>query len=141
MKKVSRFAVTGKAREEPDEGGGDADDPRMAQAMAEMEREFSGLDENHPDPRQLGRLMRRMGDLMGSSWTPEMEEMARRLESGEDPDKLEERFGDALDESFGAAGEAGAGEIGRLQLLRKMRPEPRRDPRVYEMRDYLVEES
>lgn len=141
IKQVSRFAVTGKAREEAGEAMPGMDDPRLERAMAEMEREFSGLSPDNPDPRQLGSLMRRMGDLMGSSWSPEMEEMARRLESGEDPDQLEERFGDALDESMGAAAEselgraAGEGATGRM--LKRLRGEARRDPNVYEMRDYL----
>ncbi len=115
--------------------------------MAAMEKEFSGLSEENPDPRQLGRLMRRMGELMGQSWSPEMEEMARRLESGEDPDKLEAQFGDALDESMGAAadgmgssiGESTGGGRGGL-FARLRRREPRRDPRVYEMSEYLESE-
>jgi hypothetical protein len=138
VKQVSRFAVTGKAKEDLGSDPTGLDDPRMERAMAEMEREFSGLSEENPDPRQLGRLMRRMGDLMGSAWTPEIEEMARRLEAGEDPDRIEEKFGDALDESMAAsAGEPGVpgGALGRIS--RTLRRELRRDPRVYEMREYL----
>jgi len=139
IKRVSRFAVTGRAREKEEGEGPGMDDPRMEQAMAAMEREFSGLSDDNPDPRQLGRLMRRMGDLMGQSWSSEMEEMARRLESGEDPDKLEEQFGDALDESMGAAAEIGGEGVARGggRILKRLRGEARRDPNVYEMRDYL----
>jgi len=101
----------------------------MERAMVEMEREFSGLNEDNPDPRQLGESMRRMGDLMGPSWSPEMEEMTRRLEAGEDPDKLEERFGDALDESMGAAAEPMSGSSATdpagARILRNLRREPR----------------
>ncbi len=145
-KRVSRFAFTGRAKEGGDEELPGLDDPRMEQAMAAMEKEFAGLSEENPDPRQLGRLMRRMGDLMGQSWTPEMEEMARRLESGEDPDKLEEQFGDALDDSMAPAelmAAPGAGiEVGvRAGLLARLRGrEPRRDPRVYEMSEFLEPE-
>jgi hypothetical protein len=138
VKRVSRFAVTGKVREEASDDAM-SEDPRMERAMAELEREFSGLNEENPDPRQLGRMMRRMGDVMGSSWTSEMEEMARRLESGEDPDKLEERFGDSVDQSFANADEPVAADSGGSRILRKFRPAPRRDSRVYEMGDYVSE--
>ena len=57
----------------------------MESFMAEMEREMSGMDENNPDPRQMGRLMRKMTDVMGDKAPPEMREMIRRLEAGEDP--------------------------------------------------------
>ena len=139
VKRVSRFAVTGRAREKEEGAMPGADDPRAEQVMAAMEREFSGLSEDNPDPRQLGRLMRRMGDLMGQSWSPEMEEMARRLESGEDPDKLEEQFGDALDESMGSAAEfdTSSGPASGGRILKRLRGEVRRDPNVYEMRDFL----
>jgi len=142
-KRVSRFAVTGKAEERSGDGP-DAEDPRLERAMAEMEREFSSLGDAEPDPRTLGRLMRKMGGLMGGAWSPEMEEMARRLEAGEDPDKLEERFGDAFgedgpEEGGLAPGDGGGGIVGRT--LRRRRAEPKRDPNVYEMKDYLGDAS
>ncbi len=142
-KRVSRFAFTGVARESGEEGMTDFEDPRMMQSFAAMEREFAGLSEENPDPRQLGRLLRRMGDLMGTSWNSQMEEMARRLEAGEDPEKIEEQFGDALDESMGGSEDEGMGlseEVrgdARRMLARYRSLGPRRDPRVYEMADYL----
>lgn len=142
-KKVSRFAFTGLARERGEDGGAEPEDPAMLQAMAAMEKEFAGLSEENPDPRQLGRLMRRMGDLMGTGWNAGMEEMARRLEAGEDPEKLEEQFGDALDESMGGGEDIGSGDGdegrgGRSRWLSRWRLQgPRRDPRTYEMSDYL----
>src|SRR5215210_6847448 len=104
---VSRFAVTGRAKEKPDlPAGGDADDPRMEAAMAEMEREFSGMDDENPDPRQLARMMRKMSGLTGEKIPGEMEEMICRMEAGEDPEKLEEEYGDAM----GDVGEGGPEE-------------------------------
>ena len=54
--------------------------------------DLAGLDEK--DPRSLGRMMRKMAGEAGESLDPQMEEMVRRLESGEDPEKIEESMGD-----------------------------------------------
>jgi hypothetical protein len=105
MKRVmSGFAVIGRAKESSGEDGDvDLDDPRMEAAMAEMERELAGMDEENPDPRKMGHLMRRMAELTGEKLPDVMEEMVGRLEAGEDPDKLEEEYGDLPElEDFGA---------------------------------------
>src|SRR5690606_2672934 len=98
--RVSSFAFVGATdkakREGQGEGEFDMDDPRMERAMMEMEREMATMDEENPDPRQLGRLMRKMSEMTGERLDGEMDEMVRRLEAGEDPEKLEEIYGDAL---------------------------------------------
>ena len=135
---VSKFSFTGRAKEKT--GGEGAEmDPRMERMMAEMEREMAGIDENNPDPRQLGRLMRKMTEATGQKVPVEMEQMLRRLESGEDPEKLEEEFGDVLDDigdgGFGEDGEEGApGTRVRTLFGRK---KITRDPELYEMNDFL----
>lgn len=48
--------------------------------------DLDGLDEN--DPRSLGRVMRKMAEETGEPMPPEMDQMVRRLEAGEDPEKL-----------------------------------------------------
>lgn len=164
-KRMSAFAIVGRTpkakRDRPDgDDGAGGDDPRMERAMMELERDMSGMDEANPDPRQLGRLMRRMADLTGEKSDARMEEMIRRLEGGEDPDKLDEAFGDGMDgsgeEEGDEAGPRAAGEAtgdgpesgGDLPLLaRKMmtrlrgrirpRAAPRVDPELYEMDAFL----
>ena len=140
-RRVSNFAVTGRAKENEDPEGGDGlDDPRMEAAMAQLEREMSGIDEDNPDPRQLGHLMRRMSELTGEKLPGEMEEMVRRLEKGEDPDKLEEEYGDALGEDgFPGDGADGGGERddGRVRRWWRRRHAPERDPQLYELNDYI----
>ena len=134
---VSGFAVIGRAKEpSEDPGGDDLDDPRLEAAMAEMEREMAGMDEENPDPRTMGQLMRRMSELTGEKMPDVMEEMIGRLESGEDPEKLEEEYGDLPElEDFGNDEGEGAREK-RKALLRRMRG-PVRDPELYELKDYL----
>ncbi|MCC5841338.1 MAG: FmdB family transcriptional regulator [Opitutales bacterium] len=139
-KVVSSFAVTGRAKEPGDDPGADLDDPRMEAAMAEMEREFSGMDEENPDPRQMARLMKRMAALTGEKLPEAMEEMVARMERGEDPERLEEEFGDLLDAEGGEGPDGefpGEGESASARVRRLLRRSPRRDPELYEMREFL----
>ncbi|MGA1205085.1 MAG: cytochrome C [Opitutales bacterium] len=133
-KLVSGFAVVGRAREMAEEGG-DPDDPRMEAAMAELEREMAGMDEENPDPRQMGHLMRRMSELTGEKMPGVMEEMVGRLEAGEDPEKLEAEYGDLADLEEFDSGEDTPPD-GRTSFLRRLRG-PVKDPELYEMSDYV----
>ena len=117
-KQVSRFAMT-KGLREPAAGGEgleeggppmpDFDDPRVARAMAEMERDMEHLDENNP--RHMAHMMKKMKDLMPSGSVPkELDVAIKRLEAGEDPEKIEADMGDLLGDFMGGAkGEGGAG--------------------------------
>src|SRR4051812_4631221 len=139
-KLVSKFSVTGRAKEKPELAGeGDSDDPRMEQAMAEMEREFSGMDESNPDPRQLARMMRKMSSLTGEKMPAQMEEMIGRMEKGEDPEKLEEEYGSAMDGLDPGEGGDDAGPESELSktLGRLRRRRIERDPTMYEMAEYV----
>lgn len=134
-RRVSRFAVIGKAKEDTgDDPFAGIDESKMDEFMMDMERDMEGLDESNPDPRQLGRFMRKMTDMMGDKTPPELREMVRRLESGEDPEKLEAEFG-GLEE--GEAGDALFNQM--LKRAKASRKEPKRDPKLYEMRDYVKE--
>lgn len=134
-KKVSGFAFIGKAKDPTDEGGLDnIDDAKMESVMAELERDMAGFNEDNPDPRQMAHLMRKMSSLTGEKLPGEMEEMVRRLESGEDPEKLEEEFGDSIDDM----GEDWMGEGGAagIQNLRRRLMGPKKDPELYDMPQY-----
>src|SRR5208283_1890846 len=87
-KQVSRFALSRKSRE-PAAGAGDMeegsppmpdfDDPRVARAMAEMERDMEHLDENNP--RHMAHMMKKMKDLMPPGSVPkELDVAIKRLE-------------------------------------------------------------
>ena len=127
---VSRFAVTGKAVEKKDS---DAADPRMERVMAEMQSEMAGIDEGNPDPKAIGRMMRKMTEATGQPMPKAMDQMIRRMEAGEDPEKLEEEFGDAF-EGMDMPGEENAGDpVAQRHTFRK----PSRDPALYEMADFI----
>lgn len=102
----SRFGISAAPKSEggrADTGGGpDLDDPRMEREMMRLAAELEGMDEN--DPRAMAAAVRRMTEVAGEPVTPTMEEMIRRLESGEDPEKVEEELGAALEEEMGEEG-------------------------------------
>lgn len=132
-KRVSQFAVIGKAREESeDDPFAGIDEGRMENLMNEMESEMSALDTDHPDPRQLGRFMRKLTDVMGDKTPPELREVVRRLESGEDPEKLEEQFG-SFDENSPETDPVFA----QVKKLIRSARQPIRDPKLYDMRDWV----
>lgn len=117
---VSRFAAIGAARksagakDEPREDrdfpppeAGDASPPDGAGReppgpepdLAELESLMEGVDEN--DPRSMGRAMRKLAETSGEPLDEEMDEVVRRLEGGEDPDKIEDRMGGVPDAGGG----------------------------------------
>ena len=67
---------------EGDQGEDALDDPRVEREMMRLMNEAENIDEDNP--RELGRLMRKMSDITGETMDAETEEAVRRLESGED---------------------------------------------------------
>lgn len=114
VKQVSRFATTRGLKEpaaKPEAQGGEApmpdfDDPRMERAMTELERDMEHLDENNP--KHMAHMMRKMKDLMPPGAIPkELDVAIKRLESGEDPEKIEADMGDVLGNLMGGPDEEG----------------------------------
>ncbi|HEU5124920.1 MAG TPA: zinc ribbon domain-containing protein [Verrucomicrobiae bacterium] len=115
-KQISQFAMT-RGLSEPAGGGGpegdegpmpDLDDPRVARAMAEMERDMEYMDENNP--KHMAHMMRKMKDMMPPGSIPKEFDVAiKRLEAGEDPEKIEADMGDVLGDFMGEEGGGGGG--------------------------------
>jgi putative FmdB family regulatory protein len=118
----SSFGVAAATKKSGDDDGVDGgfDDPRMEQEMMRFASQLEGMDEN--DPRAMAAAVRKMTEIAGEPVTPAMEEMIRRLEAGEDPEKVEEELGDALEEEM--SDEAGGGFGGAA---------PARDSGLYPM--------
>jgi putative FmdB family regulatory protein len=98
---LSGFAVGGRARrgKGPDAGqaaGGEPDPAKVEAALSRLEGEMGDLDEE--DPRQMGRLLRRVMQETGTDLGGGVDEALRRLEAGEDPEKIEDELGDVLGE-------------------------------------------
>jgi putative FmdB family regulatory protein len=115
-KQVSRFAMTKGLKESSAQTDADApdgppmpdfDDPRVERAMMEMERDMEHLDENNP--RHMAHMMKKMKDLMPPGSMPkELDTAIKRLEAGEDPEKIEADMGDVLGDFMGGE-EGGSG--------------------------------
>jgi len=104
----SSFGVATAPKASAGQGGGEGaglEDPRMEQEMMRFASELEGMDEN--DPKAMAAAVRKMTEIAGEPVTPAMEEMIRRLEAGEDPEKVEEELGDALEEEMGDEGGGG----------------------------------
>ena len=110
-KQMSNFAMPRGVKEpsatsEDSEGGliPDMDDPKIMRAMAELERDMGHLDENNP--KHMAHMMRKMKDVMPPGSMPkELDDAIRRLEKGEDPEKIEADMGDVLGDALGGPGE------------------------------------
>jgi putative FmdB family regulatory protein len=124
-RQVSVFSVTGKAKD-----GGDADDlpfdeSKMEKAIQMLGKEAENI--NEEDPRQAADLMRKLSDAAGLKLGSGMDEAIRRLEKGEDPDRIESEMGDILEqeEPFSLSGKKGSG--------RSKKTAPLRDETLYDL--------
>ncbi|HMJ88423.1 MAG TPA: zinc ribbon domain-containing protein [Candidatus Acidoferrum sp.] len=116
QKQMSQFAMTRGLKEPSATSGGepsdeampDMDDPRIMRAMSELERDMEHMDENNP--RHLAQMMKKMKDVMPPGAMPkEMDIAIKRLEAGEDPEKIEEDMGDVFGDLMGDQEGAGGG--------------------------------
>lgn len=131
-KQVSRFAVLGRAREEASDPFAGLDETAMESVMEGLAGEMDSLDGENPDPRRLGHCLRRLTDVMGDKTPALLLEAVRRLEAGEDPEKLESELG----------GEAGDDDLllANVQRLVRRARGPERDPKLYNLADWLTTE-
>jgi putative FmdB family regulatory protein len=138
VRRASAFAISKGRREEPkpEPAGAQMEEGRLERAMEALAGEMGSLDEN--DPKQGARLMRRLFSSTGMPIGTGMEEALRRMEAGDDPEKIEEELGDdfGLDPLGGLLGGEGGQHADEtkqsLGRLRRMLP-PTHDPELYEM--------
>ena len=103
--------------------------------MAEMESEMSSMNEDNPDPRQLGRLMRKMTEATGQKMDA-MEQMIQRWSAARIRRNSRKNLAIPLKISVRNLARGQPPTIRRAPIkLRRGRPQ--RDPALYEMKDYL----
>lgn len=121
VKEISRFAMIKGAPEPkaagpegPDDLAGmpDLDSPKMERFMRDMERDMEHMDENNP--KHMAHMMKKMKEIMPADAMPkELDIAIKRLEAGEDPEKIEEDMGDVLGDAMGGMDdEGGMGGMG-----------------------------
>lgn len=98
QRQVSMFSLSKGSKEGDEEDAmfADMDESKLERAIGSLASEMEGVDED--DPKQAARLMRRLFDATGMKLGAGMEEAIRRMEAGDDPDRIEEEMGDLLEE-------------------------------------------
>jgi len=94
-RQVSMFATIGKAKEPGEDEMPDFDESQMERVLGELAQEAENINED--DPRQMAQVMRKFTEQSGMSLGDGMEEALARMESGEDPEKIEQEMGDLLE--------------------------------------------
>jgi putative FmdB family regulatory protein len=138
-RQASLFAIT---KQRGDAAGGDSDgepplppgmdEERMMHALESMAGELEGVDEN--DPKQAARMMRKLFDATGMRPGDGMAEAIRRMEAGEDPDRIEAEMGDVLEQEDPFAGASAKGSLKGLKALRRELLPPARDETWYPLK-------
>jgi putative FmdB family regulatory protein len=93
-RRISSFAVLHSERLKADDAMDDLplDDAQLERAFESLGGEMEHLDEGNP--RALAQVMRKLAQATGMEYNDRMEEMVRRLEAGENPDTVEQDYGD-----------------------------------------------
>ncbi|MEN9354131.1 MAG: hypothetical protein RL318_1456 [Fibrobacterota bacterium] len=95
-RQMSGFAIGAAAASVASQEAGDPT-PETFAKMENLMGRLEGIDEN--DPKAMGHLMREMSAITGEgAHDPAMQEAIRRLEGGEDPEKVEELLEGQWDE-------------------------------------------
>ncbi len=148
---ISGFSITGKQKEatqpeaqhdqDPDDPFAGMDGDHANEIMKELESSISGMDEDNPDPRQMGSLMRKMCELSGETMDEPMEEVVRKLEEGMNPEDLEDRMGEFMGDGDidQARSKDETHESTQSKLRKLLLARPIRDPQLYDFRDFIAE--
>lgn len=125
-RQVSLFSCIGKAQEKKGLDDLPINEAALERAVGQLTSEAEHLNEN--DPRQAANLMRKFSDLTGMKLGDGMQEALRRMESGEDPEKIEAEMGDLMEQEdpFQIAGSSGGKGKARTNA-------PQRDETLYDL--------
>lgn len=125
-RQMSKFAFTGKAKENGEIDDLPIDEGKMEKAMQMLAGEAENINED--DPRQAANLMRKLTDMTGLQLGPGMQEALKRMEAGEDPEAIEAEMGDLLEQEDPFALPEKKGAVKGMK-----RPAPTRDETLYDL--------
>ena len=123
-KQISTFATIGKAEKNECDMARCFDESKMEQAFESLMKESENI--NEEDPRQMASLMRNFTTRSGIQLGDTMEEAISRMESGEDPEKVEKDLGHLLEGEDFSFDQVRSG-------LKKRREKPEHDEKLYEL--------
>lgn len=125
-KMVSHFAITGSTKIKSEESNGIPDIPidesKMEKAIETLASEAENINEDNP--KEAVKLVRKLSDMTGLRFGDKIEEALNRIESGEDPEVLEEELGDINENELFSSSTS-------TKIPKKYRPF--RDETLYEM--------
>ena len=125
--KLKRFLSSFSVLRESSEGNSEEslpfDEQKMEKAVGMLAQEAQNINED--DPKQAAHLMRRLSEMTGLDIGKGMKEAMKRLETGEDPEKIEEEMGDILEEDPFALPEK--------KVVREKNNAPFKDETLYEL--------
>lgn len=129
QRRPSAFAISkNRAEEKTADMPPGMDESKLEAAMSALAAEGDALESD--DPVASARVMRRLFETAGLPMNDGMREALRRMEGGEDPEKVEAELGDVLETDPFAGGGEDAGKP-RTRLRRLLPPSV--DPTLYEM--------
>jgi putative FmdB family regulatory protein len=125
-RQISWVAFAGRAKEDSNLDDLPFNGSQMERAMQMLAGEADNINED--DPKQAANLMRKLTDMTGIKLGNGMDEALRRMEKGEDPEKVEAELGDILEEEdpFSLSGK----KTIRGKTTRK---EPLKDETLYDL--------
>ncbi len=135
-RKVSIFSVissSNKETSEEDEGDpitkmlSQIDETKLEKAIATLSAEAERIDEE--DPKAMAGILKKLFDSAGLKLSEPMEEALKRMEAGEDPEKVEEEMGELLEDEEAIFAL-------KNKKISKLLP-PKEDETLYEMERYL----
>lgn len=129
-KQISMFAISSGRGDDGGDDFPDIDEGAMEKAMMSLEGEAGGLDEENP--RAMAKFMRKLYESTGLKLGGGMEEAIRRMESGEDPDKIEEEMGDSLEDDEMLFASKSGSKLDLKAMRRKLIP-PKVDSTLYDL--------
>lgn len=126
-REISPFShsVRGKTRADTEENPGDLD--RMDVAAAKLSERLHALERDDADPREAVRVMRELAREGGVRFNREVQEAMARIESGEDPEQVEETFREVFDTENPFESDNESPGPATTGWWRRIHP-PRRDP-------------
>ena len=96
-REVSAFAHIMRGKSDAGMNQDDGAMDRMDSVMAEMGERMQALEDDDGDPREAVSVLRAMAEAGGVQFKPDVMEAMARIDAGEDPDKIDEMFGEVFD--------------------------------------------
>jgi len=100
---------------------------RMDQVVAKMTDRMQALADDESDPREAVSVLRAMAEAGGVQFKPDVMEAMARIDSGEDPEKIDQMFGEVFDTENPFSENEDDSELKNVDWWRRLH-DPQRDP-------------